>query len=329
MSASVSDEQGERQLKLFHSLLRASDYRGSDVRLDSGELLRPHCFPRRSLDPSKWTWYEVLAHRFKDPEHINVLELRAALSMLRWRTRSARRVRTRFVHLVDSQVALAVLVKGRSSSWRLNRVLCQVNALTLASGLLPCYAYVRSTWNTADKPSRRWEGPHPERRASIPRRPRRPVKPVQKRSPVRRNVKYEQDFDSTLGYPGERPAPRGDHVKRKQRERAFPQTRQEQFPGRRTRSQRALARKGVSLRAAVLLPRTVQAYQTAFATMWNWIGRSPPISVHSTRTYDALLATYIEEAWVSGETRGDAGNASSASVTVYPELRSRGLLSES
>ena len=126
-----------------------------------------------------------------------------------------------------------------------------------------------------------------------------------------------------------RDLPHAEYIKRKQRERAVPLARQEQFPGRRTKSQRALARKGVSLRAAVLLPRTVQAYQTAFAKMWNWIGRSPPISVHSTRTYDALLATYIEEAWVSGETRGDAGNALSASLSAYPELRGRGVLSES
>ena len=142
-------------------------------------------------------------------------------------------------------------------------------------------------------------------------------------------MKYEREFDSTPGYPGEGPAPRGVRVKRKQREHAVPHTRQEQFPGRRTRSQRALARKGISLRAAVLLPRTVQTYQTAFAKMWNWIGRSPPISVHSTRTYDALLTTYIEEAWVSGETRGDAGNALSASLSAYPEQRGRGVLSES
>ena len=142
--ACVPDPTGTLQLRIFHSLIRASDYRGSDVRLDAGELLRPHAFPRRSLDPGKWAWYTALAHRFNDEEHINILELRAALTALKWRTRSARRLRTRFLHMVDSQVALAVLVKGRSRSWRLNRVLRQVGAVTLAGGLLPSYAYVRS-----------------------------------------------------------------------------------------------------------------------------------------------------------------------------------------
>ena len=143
--------------KLFHATLRASDYRGSDVRLDTGELLRPHAWPRRSIDTGRYVWYSVLAVRFKREEHINLLELKANLLQLRWRLRSRRRLATRFLHLLDSQVCLGVLTKGRSSSWRLNRVLKQCNALTLAGGLQPLYAYVRSDWNPSDGASRYWE----------------------------------------------------------------------------------------------------------------------------------------------------------------------------
>ena len=140
----------------MNSLLRGADYRGSDVRLDSGELLKPGAWPRRSIDPARWEWYTLVAHRFHDEEHINLLEVRAAHLALRWRSRNAQRIGSRFFHLLDSQVALSVLVKGRSSSWRLNRALSRVNALTLAGSFLPSYAFVQSEWNPSDKPSRRW-----------------------------------------------------------------------------------------------------------------------------------------------------------------------------
>ena len=95
--AAVSDESSiELEQRLFHSLVRAADYRGSDVRLDSGELYRPATWLRRSIDVARWVWYNVVAHEFVHPEHINALEIRATLLMLRWRTRSAQRIFTRF-----------------------------------------------------------------------------------------------------------------------------------------------------------------------------------------------------------------------------------------
>ena len=59
-----------------------------------------------------------------------------------WRLRSRRQVGTRWLHLMDSQVALSVLVKGRRSYWKLNRVLSQANALTLAASLFLFYLWV-------------------------------------------------------------------------------------------------------------------------------------------------------------------------------------------
>ena len=148
----------------LNALFRSADYRGSDVRLDTGELFRPGSWPRRSIDPAKWSWYPLVAHPFRDPEHINLLEVRAAHLCVKWRTRSALRIGSRFFHLIDSQVALAVLCKGRSSSWQLNRVLSKTNALILGAGLFPSWAFVMSEWNPSDKPSRLWE-----KRGALPR----------------------------------------------------------------------------------------------------------------------------------------------------------------
>ena len=58
------------------------------------------------------------------------------------------------VHVVDSQVVLAVVVKGRSSSLQLNRVLKKLNCLLIASGMKLCLAYVSTDQNPADRPSR-------------------------------------------------------------------------------------------------------------------------------------------------------------------------------
>ena len=145
------------ELKTLTSILRSADYRGSDVRLDSGELLTPGRWPRRSIDPARWNWYPLLSHEYRYEEHINVLEVRSAHLQLRWRSRSAARIGSMFFHLLDSQVAMAVLVKGRSSSWQRNRILSRVNALTLAANFFPTYGYFMSEWNPRDPPSRRWE----------------------------------------------------------------------------------------------------------------------------------------------------------------------------
>ena len=124
----------------LNALLRSADYRGSDVRMDSGALMKPNQWPRRSIDPAKWTWYPILSHPYKDQEHINLLEVRAAHLMLRWRSRTQARIGSRFFHLLDSQVALAVLCKGRSSSHQMNRLLRRIGALTAASGFFPSWA---------------------------------------------------------------------------------------------------------------------------------------------------------------------------------------------
>ena len=312
------------EAKLFHSIIRASDYRGSDVRLDSGELFRPHAWPRRSIDPARWNWYAVLAAPYRRMEHINALELKATFLTLRWRLRSASRVRTRFLHLVDSQVALSVLVKGRSSSWVLNRILTRVNALTLAAGILPSYAYVMSEWNPSDRPSRRFMKSHRTPASAFPRKPKprasQRVLGIKKDSIDRRNQKFSKKFDASLGYPGEGPAsgPRQLHHTRIQR-----------VLNRQTIDERRRARQGISLRDATLAPLTVRLYREAFSALWQWIGRSPPEFCLDNAAYDSMLSEFIEHCWEGGQTRALAGNALSGSLAAYPELRRRGSLNES
>ena len=103
----------------------------------------------------------------------------------------------------------------------------------------------------------------------------------------------------------------------------------EKVPGRRTQSERAAARKGIRLRDGVLAPITRRLYAEAFVKLWQWAGVAPPGEVSSVAAYDRLLAAYIEEAWSSGLTRGEAGNSLSASVTMYPRLRGKGQLPDS
>ena len=83
------------------------------------------------------------------------------------------------------------------------------------------------------------------------------------------------------------------------------------------------------MRIGRLAPTTRRLYAEAFEDLWKWVGRAPPTYVRSIRAYDSLLAEYVTHAWEAGYTGVCAGNALSASVNKYPELRGRGNLTES
>ena len=142
---------------LVESIIRRVDHRGSDVRLDLGVLYRPSAWPRMSIDPGKWVWAQVLSTPWEREEHINVLELRAGLLALRWRSRRADFAAVRYVHLMDSQVALAVATKGRSSAKVLNMVLVRMAALKVALDAYGVYGYVATEVNPADYGSRAFD----------------------------------------------------------------------------------------------------------------------------------------------------------------------------
>ena len=81
------------------------------------------------MDPARWSWSVAHSYPFRTREHINILELRAILHTLEWRARTSTFHSCRFLHLSDSQVCLAVLVKGRSSSRKVNRLLRRICSL--------------------------------------------------------------------------------------------------------------------------------------------------------------------------------------------------------
>ena len=201
---------------------------------------------------------------------------------------------------------------------------------------MPSYGYVRSDWNPTDGASRFWEkrrrsrSSFPRRRKSKARKPDNPKQITRDQDRARQNRKIAKDFDSTLGYPGEGPAPRKyPRTKKEPRRRTKVTTGAERFMTRRTRLERFIARRGFNLRQAAIRPITRKLYVEAFTALWAWAGLPPPTHVASRKAYDALLAEYICLLWEHGATRGEAGNALSGSVAAFPELRGRGKLPES
>ena len=84
--------------------------------------------------------------------HINVGEMKAAL--LAERLQGALSPGKFYLHLQDSQVSLAALVKGRSSSRHLNLLMKQSIPYLVGSNIRPFYAFVRSAKNPSDDPTR-------------------------------------------------------------------------------------------------------------------------------------------------------------------------------
>ena len=84
--------------------------------------------------------------------HINLLELETVLEVER--RLALRRCDLRYLLGSDSQVALAALIKGRSSSFRLNQLLQSSLAVYLGAGIYGNYGFVPSLANVSDDPTR-------------------------------------------------------------------------------------------------------------------------------------------------------------------------------
>ena len=152
----ISSHQDE--LRLVQVLASGVSHKGEDVRLSGGSSAAPSAWPRQAVPSKWWRWKEVAAWRFKHehgPEHINALECRAFLTQLKWRVRSRAGLKKRNFHLLDSQVSIGVITKGRSSSRKLRRILEKIGSLTIASKTSTLCGFVRTDDNPADKPSRR------------------------------------------------------------------------------------------------------------------------------------------------------------------------------
>ena len=144
------------QWRAIKRMLRNVIYKGSDVRMADCSLSNLASWPRRTIRPERWHWKVILSYGMHG-QHINLLEMQAVLAAIRWRCRNASNIKSRFIHLCDSQVCISVLAKGRSSSRVMNHLLKKVNALTLATGMQMSLSYVRTDLNPADRPSR-WAG---------------------------------------------------------------------------------------------------------------------------------------------------------------------------
>lgn len=146
--------------ELAEPYCRSGDAKGSAVRLDLGIPFRANAWPRASVQVRQWTWGVMGSYAWRTkPSLINRGELLALVNAVKWRLRTRRGLRRRFLHLIDSQVVLSVVVLGRSSSRRLQGPLKTLGSLLLATGSIGCYAFVSTHNNPADRPSRwkRWE----------------------------------------------------------------------------------------------------------------------------------------------------------------------------
>lgn len=156
---------------------------GTGAKQHTGDILMPHSPPWEELPDGTFEelygmhplWEEVVAsQRFEQlgktvtttsRRHINVGELKSALEAER--QEGQRHPDSYFVHLQDSQVSLACLLKGRSSSRALNRELKRSIPEHIASGVRPFYGYVRSKRNPSDDPTRSREVRPPEREEAL------------------------------------------------------------------------------------------------------------------------------------------------------------------
>ena len=142
---------------LLMKLLGMVSMKGEDLMVTAASEPQVKFHRLRSSVPAKlWRWKEVAGWRWHHSgDHINVLELRAILTTLRWLVARRGIHGRRFLHLTDSLVCLHSLSRGRTSSRKLRHVLKRVNSLILAADLHPVWGYIHTSQNPADRPSRR------------------------------------------------------------------------------------------------------------------------------------------------------------------------------
>ena len=99
-------------------------------------------------------WVPIVSSRWCREEHINVLELRALHTAVRWVLSHAHSIGSRVSVLSDSTVVIGVVRKGRSSSRALLRRMRCMSAWVLGGGLQLDVQWVASEFNPADRPSR-------------------------------------------------------------------------------------------------------------------------------------------------------------------------------
>ena len=135
-------------------LLTRTNHTGSDIRVATGTLMNAKAFPRQGVEANWWVWSPLFRTVWARDAHINELELRSILLGVKYIVSHLRVSDSRLFHLSDSYVCISVVAKGRTSSYRLQRVLKQLNAYLLTFGLHLVQAHVESTMNPTDAASR-------------------------------------------------------------------------------------------------------------------------------------------------------------------------------
>lgn len=131
-------------------------------RVDGEDLLQPaSLLPRPLLQLDAFCsafgglrWRTIISARWQFAQHINLLELHALLSAVRWLLSRPSALGSRWVCLLDNSVTALVVKKGRANARPLQS-LFRVLALHLLAGdlrLLP--VWIPSATNPADRPSR-------------------------------------------------------------------------------------------------------------------------------------------------------------------------------
>lgn len=142
---------------LARKLIGLTSVKGEDILLQTpSEQLVKFARLRSSVPASLWRWKELAGWSWRGTkDHINTLEMRAIHTTLKWLTRQRKLSGCRLIHLTDSLVCLHALARGRTSSRKMRRTLIRIQAMLLRHDLHPLWAYIRTSLNPADRPSRR------------------------------------------------------------------------------------------------------------------------------------------------------------------------------
>ena len=134
-------------VEIIREILRRHSHSGREVRR-LGPLEHSSELPRSTLRPSCRKLRQVYGFPSKHGEHINVLELRAVINGVFWRSRSAANIHSKGVQAIDSMVFLGALEKGRSASRRLALLVLKFNSLVVAASFTPLLVYCRTDLNS-------------------------------------------------------------------------------------------------------------------------------------------------------------------------------------
>ena len=130
------------------------DHTGSDVRVQTGQIMGGRQPSHGSVRAWWWQWKQLFRVRWIQPSHINYLEMKMILNTLLWKARDPDCVDSRWLHVEDSMVCLYILSKGRTSSRMLQPLCNRIGALQLGLGSTVLHAHVGSAENPTDRGSR-------------------------------------------------------------------------------------------------------------------------------------------------------------------------------